>query len=105
MEQILLTQIVAVMLIVVIVGILVDLALLAVRLFPVSKKISTLMIEYYKQRYPFVSEEFMLETQEQQLIENNQEIHELNKRVTHFEELTAGYKDKLDVILEKLSTK
>lgn len=105
MEQILFIGTLATFLLVVIVGLLLDLVLLPRRLKAGEKRITDYMlVDYYKTKYPLVTEEFMTKTKEEQLIENNQEIHELNKRLDDVERYTAGCIDKIDRILDKLNT-
>lgn len=102
MEQIITTQTVAVMLFVVIVALTVNITLLTLKT-PHTKVITNYWIKQLKERYPDVAEKFMLKDTEEQLIENNQEIHDLNKRISFIEDKIAGMLEKLDGILNKLS--
>lgn len=55
-------------------------------------------------RFPLVKTEFISKSAKEQNIENNQEIHELNKRMEHleccFKELNQDVKTQLDTIAE-----
>ena len=58
-------------------------------------------IKYFKEKYPLVSEEFMRKTEQEQLIENNQEIHKINIKNEQLEESIK----KANNILERLQSK
>jgi vacuolar-type H+-ATPase subunit I/STV1 len=57
-------------------------------------------------KFPLVSPEFMKKSAKLQNAENNQEIHEINKRIDElevtFEELNKNIQKQLDAILEEL---
>jgi septal ring factor EnvC (AmiA/AmiB activator) len=57
-------------------------------------------------KFPLVSPEFYKKTKTEQLAENNQEIHEINKRIDKlevtFEELNKNIQKQLDAIIEEL---
>lgn len=65
-------------------------------------KITTSLID----KFPLVSPEFYKKTKTEQLAENNQEIHEINKRIDKlevtFEELNKNIQKQLDAIIEEL---
>ena len=53
-------------------------------------------------KFPLVAPEFMRKSTKAQNIENNQEIHELNKRIDALEE---SVKEKLDKLLKELENR
>jgi vacuolar-type H+-ATPase subunit I/STV1 len=62
--------------------------------------------EKFLDKFPLVSPEFYKKTKIEQLAENNQEIHEINKRIDKlevtFEELNKNIQKQLDAIIEEL---
>lgn len=62
--------------------------------------------EKFLDKFPLVSPDFMNKSNKEQSIENNQEIHELNKRVENLEEyvqaLNTKIEKQLDMILKEL---
>lgn len=59
----------------------------------------TLEKKFYKKKYPLVSNDFINLSAEQQLIENNQEIHECNKRTDVLEKNIEKLKSDLSTLL------
>ena len=72
----------------------------------VFKKNDTQITTSLIDKFPLVSPEFYKKTKTEQLAENNQEIHEINKRIDKleitFEELNKNIQKQLDAILEEL---
>lgn len=64
------------------------------------------MVNQFLDKFPLVSPDFYKKTKTEQLAENNQEIHEINKRIDKleitFEELNKNIQKQLDAILEEL---
>jgi len=64
------------------------------------------LTQSFLDKFPLVSTDFMKKPQKEQLIENNQEIHELNKRVEHLEQYVVEINDRiqkqLDMILGEI---
>ena len=64
------------------------------------------MVNQFLDKFPLVSPEFYKKTKTEQLAENNQEIHEINKRIDElevtFEELNKNIQKQLDAIIEEL---
>ena len=64
------------------------------------------MVNQFLDKFPLVSPDFYKKTKIEQLAENNQEIHEINKRIDEleitFEELNKNIQKQLDAILEEL---
>lgn len=64
------------------------------------------MVNQFLDKFPLVSPEFYRKTKIEQLAENNQEIHEINKRIDKlevtFEELNKNIQKQLDAIIEEL---
>lgn len=62
--------------------------------------------EKFLDKFPLVSPEFYKKTKTEQLAENNQEIHEINKRIDKlevtFEELNKNIQKQLDAIIKEL---
>lgn len=104
MEQFIFTGLLIAIVLIIGAGLLTDIILLKMACKRSEQRLQDFMlVDYYKLKYPLVTEDFLIKNQEQQLIENNQEIHELNKRVTELEDNITGAIDKLDVIINKLN--
>lgn len=65
--------------------------------------------EKFFDKFPLVSPEFMNKSLKVQNIENNQEIHELNKRVEALEvyaqEINTNIQKQLDALLEEIKSR
>lgn len=60
------------------------------------------MVKQFLEKYPLVSTEFMNKSAKARDIENNQEIHELNKRIEHLEQYVYELNDKINQKLENI---
>lgn len=72
----------------------------------IFRKHDNKMVNQFLDKFPLVSPEFYKKTKTEQLAENNQEIHEINKRIDKlevtFEELNKNIQKQLDAILKEL---
>lgn len=60
------------------------------------------LFQNWKRKFPDVESDFMYKGLREQNIENNQEIHDINKRFADTDKTLQEIKDTLDKILEKL---
>ena len=58
-----------------------------------AKKVDAETINALINRYPDVKETFIVKPEKEQNIENNQEIHEINKKIEALEEKLKGWED------------
>lgn len=58
-----------------------------------AKKLDAETINALINRYPDVKEAFIIKPEKEQNIENNQEIHDINKKIEALEEKLKGWED------------